>query len=49
MRGLCFVPFDASEEDAHIKLYMVTRKNGNSPHMEEYKKVVLTALTESID
>ena len=48
MRGLCFVPFDASEEDAHIKLYMVTRKNGNNPHMEEYKKVVLTALTESI-
>ena len=47
MRGLVFVPFDKTEFDAHVQLYMVTRKAGNSPYMEEYKKVVLTALTEN--
>ena len=46
MRGLFFVPFDESDADAHVNLYMVTRKSGNSPFMDEYKAVVMKALTE---
>ena len=44
MRGLFFVPYESSETDAHVKLYMVTRKNGNSPFMDAYKAVVMNAL-----
>ncbi len=44
MRGLFFVPFEKSEVDAHVKLYMVTRKSSNNPYMEDYKAVVMSAL-----